>query len=127
MQKHPVMTVAAVLVALLVAYLLDVVRWKLKSDDELIAMAESADPRRVMVGLEQLRKRRRDISGYIHVVLPFLTAESAVDRVTAKMILQKHYPDDAALIKGYRGSDSLSRCEGSVRDLYTKYGVPQRS
>ena len=120
-KEHPIMFLALFIVLAIIGYIIDEIRWKLKSDDELYKMLQSTDPKRVMIGLKYLRKRKKDISEYIRSVVPFLIADSSMDRITAKMILKKHYPEDYLLIKEYSGSESLNACREKADPLLRKY------
>ncbi len=121
--EHPILAGIIIAALLVCAYLLDIFRWKKKPIGELYDMLNSPDPKKMMIGLTQLRRRKEDISSHIQRVIPFLLAESAVDRVTGKMIIQKHYPEDYALIKEYAGTDDLEKCKNTLSKLHTKYGV----
>lgn len=120
---HPIPSCIIIALILAGAFFLDELNWKKKPDADLIDMANSTDPKIMMVGLSQLRKRKRDISSYVQKVIPFLMAEIAIDRVAAKMILKKHYTEDYLLIKGYEGSDDLDKCKKNLSRLHAKYGI----
>jgi hypothetical protein len=122
-REYPLLSAVILAILLIAAYFLDELKWKLKSDQEIIEMTRSTDPKRIMVGLDNLKKRKKDISGYIHVVLPFLIADSVMNRVTAKMIIKKHYTEDYSLIKDYSGSEKLNNCKETAGKLFAKYKV----
>jgi len=122
-QDHPIPACIIIAMVLLGAFFLDELEWKKRSDGEVLDMVNSTDPKVMMVGLSQLRKRNQDISLYVQNVIPFLTAETAIDRVTAKMILKKHFREDYLLIDGYEGSDDLDKCKKNLIKLHAKYGV----
>ncbi len=123
----PIFLGGLIVAALVVGFLLDELRWRLKSDEALVEMTQSSDPKRVLVGLTRLRKRGKDISEGIHRVLPFLMAEKAVDRVAAKMAVQKLYPEDYQLMRKYSGTDELDLCRQKLESLHAKYGVESRT
>lgn len=120
---HPIPFLIIFVLGLAVALYYDELQWKRKSIADLVAMVNSTDPNRMNVGLSQLRKRKQDISSYIHNVIPFLMAESAMDRVAAKLVLKKHYPEDYLLIKGYEGTNDLEKCKENLSKLHGKYGI----
>lgn len=121
--SYPVPACIIIAVLLIIAFSLDNKAWRKKSDADFLDMVNSSNPQRMMLGLSELRKRKHDISSHIHTVIPFLMADSSIDRVTAKMILQKHYPEDYLLIKGYEGSDDLDKCRKILDRLHSKYGI----
>jgi hypothetical protein len=121
--SHPIPAGTIIAIVLIIAFSLDKIEWRRKSDADFLDMVNSSNPQRMMLGLSELRKRKYDISSYIHTVIPFLMADNAVDRVTAKMILKKHYPEDYLLIKGYEGSDDPDKCKKNLSRLHTKYGI----
>ena len=121
LRENPVLATIIIGSILVIAWMIDKIRWKLKPDEEFVAMAQSSDPKKIILGLKFLKKRNKDISNYIHVVLPFCVSDSAIYRVSAQMILQKYYPDDFALIKGYSGAEKLEICRDKVSELYEKY------
>ena len=120
-KEHPFLLGSLILIALLIACLFDVLIWKLKPESKILEMIDSTDPKKLMVGLTQLRKRNKDISTYIDRALPFLISDSVFDRVTAKMILKKHFQEDYALIEKYSGTDSLEKCKENLLELNCKY------
>ena len=120
---QPIVLGGLLVAALILGIVVDELRWKLKSEADLLEMTRSADPKKVMVGLTRLRKRNVDISEHIQRVLPFLVADRAVDRVTAKLAMQKLYPQDFELMRDYAGTESLEVCRAKLERLHEKHGL----
>lgn len=122
-REHPVTSGIVIAVILVIAYFVDEFRLKMKPDQDFIRMTESSDTKQVGIALAQLHKRGKDISGFIHRVIPFLLSERTIDRVGAKLILKKHYPADFKLMANFDGIESIEKCREKLVSLHEKYGI----
>jgi hypothetical protein len=125
MTQTTLILVIGCIVLLIGAYLADVRSWRTRSREALIEMIRSADWRRHLVAVDELRRRGEDVDVFLSRFLLLLAAESRIERAAAEDVIRKHYPLLAQQLKDC-GSSSMAdaaTCRHKIEPLLKSYSV----
>ena len=112
----------AFIALLIIAYIYDQWRWRVRPREKLLEMIRVADWRLHRAAMAELQRRGEDLSVFLPRFVPLLAAGSRTERAAAETIIRKFYPQVAHELGGYSPIADVETCRDRIAPLVLRYG-----